>query len=78
MKGDPMTPKQAKAIIRSFRHRTKLAQTIPDLEAQLVAIVEAQGPCVIGGCRISLRSGELIIEPVPIVPANQLSFGFME
>lgn len=73
-----MTPKQARALLRSLRHRNRLAQKIPDLEVQLRAIVEAQGPCIVGGCRISIAGGHLSIDLIEIVPVDQLAFEFVE
>jgi len=46
-----MSPAQARRMLRSLLYRSRLADELPAIEAELIAYVQAQGPQVISGLR---------------------------
>jgi len=72
-----MTPREARLKLRSLLYRRKLTEGLPEIEAELVAFLKAEGPQVIDGYRVEVLEGRLIVEELPRISAKQLPLPFL-
>ena len=73
-----MTPREARLKLRSLLYRRKLTERLPELEAELMAFLEAEGPQVLDGYRVEVLDGRLIVEELPQISAQQLPLPFFD
>lgn len=71
-----MTPREARLKLRSLLYRRKLAERLPELEAELIAFLEAEGPQILDGHRVEVLDGRLIVEELPRTSPKQLPLPF--
>ena len=67
-----MTPREARVKLRSLLYRRRLMEGLPEIEAELVAFLEREGPQVWDGYRVAVVDGRLVVEELPQIPAQQL------
>lgn len=72
-----MTPREARLKLRSLLYRRKLVEGLPEIEAELVAFLEAEGPQILDGYRVEVLDGRLIVEELPKISAKQLPLPFL-
>lgn len=67
-----MTPAQARQKLRSLLYRSRLAEKLPKIEAELIAFLQLQGPQVLDRDLVDVEDGRLSWEKLPTREFEQL------
>jgi hypothetical protein len=67
-----MIPKTTLRKFRSYLHRRRLAERLPELEVELIAWVQRHGVRQLAGYSIEVVDGELHVRKLPEVSVRQL------
>jgi len=67
-----MIPKATLRKFRSYLHRRRLAERLPELKAELIAFVQKNGVRQLAGYSLEVVDGELRIRRLPEVFVRQL------
>jgi hypothetical protein len=67
-----MIPKTTLRKFRSYLHRRRLAERLPELEVELIAWVQQHGVQQLAGYSLKVVDGELRIRKLPEVSVRQL------
>jgi len=67
-----MIPKSTLRKFRSYLHRRRLAERLPELEAELIAWVQRSGIEQLAGYSLEVVEGKLRIRKLPEVSVHQL------
>jgi len=67
-----MTPNEAKRRLTSLLFRKRLNLELPEIEAELIAFVKAEGEQILNGYRLYVEQDELKMEKLETVSGKQL------
>jgi hypothetical protein len=68
----PTNLRKARRIVRSVTYRRRLLEELPELEAEIIALVQEYGLNYLDGYRIEVVEGKLYLEKLPAQDLKQL------